>query len=302
MASLIVPVARPGPAVDLMLRQRTIAEAREQLSELRARPGFEAAMLRMIDETLSFAERYQVYAKVFSDLAAAALGGIAIHLDANGGLQHRTLRAVGGGTDFISAGRATAMLWRMRSLGMVLPDAAYQSGKPRLYRPQPMLMEAYEAHTLAMLQGPAMIDESARQVVAAWDAASYRRLRDAQFRLLLAAIRRGDVNGQPLHGVSYMAMGIPITLSIIALAFADDGRLVEGPISLSLSLMARRWGVSRSHVRQIVRRLARAGLKDDPADPRRYVVTPQFRDAFETYFASSFLMMLDAVEWMDRRD
>jgi hypothetical protein len=274
--------------IDLFTRARTPAEIAQCVGALRAHPRFDEAMRCMTFGLLEFNERYQRQMQAFPDLAALALGGLAIHLHATGRLYHRGLRAMMGNDGrggVISGGRATAVLWRMRSLGLVRSLLA-------------ALVETYRAHTRATLEALALLDERATRVLEAWDdELTFVRLNSAMIELLLASIARKDVNQQPLHGVSYMAQGIPITLSVVAPAF-ETGAMAEGPVTVSLSAIAQRWGVSRPHVRRIVQRLERAGLQTDPADPQRYILTPAFRDAFERYFCASFQLSIDGIERM----
>jgi hypothetical protein len=287
--------------IDLFTRARTPAEIAQCVGALRAHPRFDEAMRCMTFGLLEFNERYQRQMQAFPDLAALALGGLAIHLHATGRLYHRGLRAMMGNDGrggVISGGRATAVLWRMRSLGLIAPDSDFERGKQRSYKPQAAMVETYRGHTRATLEALALLDERATRVLEAWDdELTFVRLNSAMIELLLASIARKDVNQQPLHGVSYMAQGIPITLSVVAPAF-ETGAMAEGPVTVSLSAIAQRWGVSRPHVRRIVQRLERAGLQTDPADPQRYILTPAFRDAFERYFCASFQLSIDGIERM----
>ena len=290
--------AEPG-RIDLIARARTPAEVEACVRALRVHPRFKEAMRRMTLGLLEFNERYQSQMRAFPDLAALALGGLAIHLHSSGRLYHRGLQAMMGSDGkggVISGGRATAVLWRMRSLALIAPDSAFERGKQRFYKPQPAMVETYRSHTRATLEALALLDERAARLLEAWrDEATFLRLNSAMIELLLASIARKDVNQQPLHGVSYMALGIPITLSIVAPAF-ESGLVAEGPVSVSLSAVARRWDVSRPHARRIVQRLERAGLRIDPADSQRYILTPAFRDAFERYFCASFQLSIDSIE------
>jgi len=143
-----------------------------------------------------------------------------------------------------------------------------------------------------------LLDDRAAGLLEAWDdEATFLRLNSIQIELLLASIARKDVNQQPLHGVSYMALGVPITLSIVEPAF-ETGLVAEGPVTISLSAVARRWSVSRTHARRIAERLERAGLRIDPTDSQRYILTPAFRDALERYFCASFQLSIDGIERM----
>lgn len=287
--------------IDLLARARTPAEIEACVRALRAHPRFNEAMRRMTFGLLSFNERYQSQMRAFPDLAALALGGLAIHLHSSGRLYHRGLQAMMGNDGkggVISGGRATAVLWRMRSLGLIAPDAAFERGKQRLYKPQPVMVETYRAHTRASLEALALLDDRAAGLLEAWDdEATFLRLNSIQIELLLASIARKDVNQQPLHGVSYMALGVPITLSIVEPAF-ETGLVAEGPVTISLSAVARRWSVSRTHARRIAERLERAGLRIDPTDSQRYILTPAFRDALERYFCASFQLSIDGIERM----
>jgi len=66
----------------------------------------------------------------------------------------------------------------------------------------------------------------------------------------------------------------------------------RGPVKVSISALARQFGVSRVHVRTLLRDAASAGyiVWPDGIDAK-VIVLPPLQDAVETFFASAFLYM-----------
>jgi hypothetical protein len=109
-------------------------------------------------------------------------------------------------------------------------------------------------------------------------------------------VTRGDrIEAQPLGGVHYLALGFQITQAVAAQAIEDGAAAAEGPVTLSLSEMARRFEVSRAHVRRVVKVLETIGVQSDPTDRRRYVLTADFRDRFELYHGFLYAALLDLI-------
>ena len=267
-------------------------------ASLRARPGFAAAVRHSTLASLAFYDRAPEQSRACADISALSLGMLAIHLDANGGLHHRGLRALTGRGGMLSAGRATALLWRMRRLGFIAPDAEFARGKERSYKPLRAMIDAFRARDRIELEALAHIDDRALHVLARYDddPSLFVRLNSLAIEEVVGAIARGErMELQPLGGVHYLAMGFLITIAIAAQAFDDGRATAEGPVTLSLSGLARRFEVSRAHVRRVVKVLETIGLQSDPSDRRRFVLTPAFRARFELYHGLIYAALLGLV-------
>jgi hypothetical protein len=262
--------------------------------EMCARPGFAAAVRDYALDGLAFNDRFPAQSRASADLSAQTLGMLAIHLDATCGLHHRGLRALSGRGGLVSAGRATALLWRMQALGLIAPAGKFERGKERIYKPLPAMLEAFRARLRVDFEALARIDEPTRRVVARYNDEPdlFVRLNSLIIaRLLGDIVHRNRVQMQPLGGVNYLAMGHLITSAVAAEAFAAGRERPEGPVTLSLSALARRFDVSRAHVRRVIRILETIGLQSDPADHRRFVLTPAFRDRFELFHAYTLTLL-----------
>ena len=206
----------------------------------------------------------------------------------------RLRRAAGATTEFVLAPSCLIFQFRGRRVSL----GSFYSG---IFRPKEMSgLAALSLVTSAPKVGrPAPYEDE-------FDEAAGRftyRFRDPQGGSAAAA-RQAEADNRALVAAHELSVPLiyfrgiaPGQYAIVAPAF-ESGVLAEGPLTVSLSAVARRWGVSRSHVRRIAQRLERAGLQIDPADSQRYILTPAFRDAIERYFCASYQLSIDAIERM----
>lgn len=69
----------------------------------------------------------------------------------------------------------------------------------------------------------------------------------------------------------------------------------EGEIDISLTHLAKRLGVSRTHARRTVTMLQEAGLSSLAGRSNRLILRPAFADGLELYFLGMFAILLTAV-------
>jgi DNA-binding transcriptional ArsR family regulator len=249
---------------------------------------------------LSLFERDPTFSHTFSDVSVLALGLLAIHLDATGHLHHRALRALSGRTSMLSAGRATAVLWRLRLGGFIEPVTEFRSGRERVYRPQPAMVAAFRQRIRIEAEALALLHPRGRALLDAFDDTDIViRLISSGMRRLIADLHEGRDGRNPLAGVDYSAMGFMITCAVCAAAYEAGRATPEGPVELSLSALARRFGVSRVHVRRVLRMLGEAGLWHDPADAHRFVLTPEFAERVSFRIGALYQGMLIALDDVD---
>jgi len=80
-------------------------------------------------------------------------------------------------------------------------------------------------------------------------------------------------------------------------AGGPDAFPARGPVTVSISGLARQFGVSRVHVRKLLRDAADAGYIAWAGDvDQRIVVLEPLRTAVETFFANAILAMRDCAQ------
>ncbi len=112
----------------------------EVLATVRSHPGFPMALHQSVTGALALSDEGVGLHSALKDIGKFVLGIVALYLDATGGLSHRRLRTLSGGGGFASAGRATAVLLRLRSIGYV--DRDRSTGSLR-YVPNVRMRDAF---------------------------------------------------------------------------------------------------------------------------------------------------------------
>lgn len=265
---------------------------------LPARPGFTAAMRNSTSGPLALLEDDPRFYRCIGDIPTYALGVLALYLHAHDRLYHRGLREAAKG--LFSAGRATAILARMQSVGLIEPIDAFQSGVQRRYRPAPAMLRAFRTCYLIELNSLALIDARVAPMVAAYETSA---VFDGIIAFLasrhFAAPSLDQDLIEPLGGVGRRSMGLFLTYALAEAAFAGGADRPQGVIDLNLSKMAVRLGVSRTHARRILAMLETAGLVAAGPGEGELTLTPAFADAYELYFHGMFSVLLAAVGCSD---
>lgn len=265
-----------------------------QSAPLIARPGFAAAMRNSTRRPLAMMEQDPRFHRCIGDIPTYALGVLALYLHAHDRLYHRGLREAAKG--LFSAGRATAILARMQSVGLIEPVDAFQSGVQRRYRPAPAMVRAFRASYLIELNSLALIDPRVAPMVEAYETS-------AVFDGIVAFLATRHFTTpsldqdliEPLGGVGRRSMGLFLTYALAEAALAGGCERAQGTIDLNLSKLAARLGVSRTHARRILAMLEAAGLVEPGPGEGRLTLTPAFADAYELYFFGMFSVLLAAV-------
>jgi len=261
---------------------------------LPARPGFAAAMRNSTSGPLGLLAHDPRFYRCIGDIPTYALGVLALHLHAHDRLYHRGLREAARG--LFSAGRASAILARMQSAGLIEPADAFQSGVQRRYRPAPAMLRAFRTCYLIELNSLALIDERVAPMVADYD-------RTPVFDGIIAFLASRHFAApsldteliEPLGGVGRRSMGLFLTYALAEAAFAAGSQRAEGAIDLNLSKLSARLGVSRPHARRILAMLEDAALVSHGPGDGELTLTPAFAEAYELYFAGMFSVLLAAV-------
>ena len=258
------------------------------------RPGFAEAVRNSTRAPLALLDRDPGFYRCIGDIPTYAMGVLALYLHSLGRLNHRGLRE--GARDLFSAGRASAILARMQSAGLIVPLDTFQKGRQRRYGPAPAMVQAFRTCYLIELNSLAALDPRVAPMVEAYDAS------DVFDRIVaFLAVRHFEAPAldqeliEPLGGVGRRSMGLFLAYSLAEAAFAVGHPRAEGPVQVNLSAISRRLGVSRTHSRRILTMLEDAGLVEGAESSGSVVLTPAFADAYELYFLGMFSILLAAV-------
>ena len=258
------------------------------------RPGFAAAMRNSTTGPLALLDDDPSFYRCIGDIPTYALGVLALHLHSLDRLYHRGLQEVA--KDLFSAGRATAILARMQTAGLIVPKDAFQSGRQRRYAPAPTMVQAFRACYLIELQSLTLLDPRVGAMVETYaDSAVFDRIVAFLAARHLAAPALDEELIDPLGGVGRRSMGLMLVYALAETAFRAGYARPEGVVGLNLSSLSKRLGVSRTHSRRVLKMLADTGLIAPGDTPETVTLTPAFASAFELYFLGMFSILLAAV-------
>jgi DNA-binding MarR family transcriptional regulator len=269
----------------------------DPLSAIRGRPGFAAAVRHSTLAPLALLDRDARFYRCIGDIPTYALGVLALYLHSRDRLSHRGLQEISGKGGLFSAGRATAILSRMRLAGLIAPSEPFVNGRRRRYSPKASMREAFRECYRIELKSISLIDKRAQPLLDDYDNADvFDSLIGFLAERLLLATKLDDEMLVPLGGVGRRSMGLFATYALAAEAFKAGRARAEGAVEISLSNMARRLGVSRPHVRRVLTILERCGVRRDMKKIGRFVLTPEFADAYELYFSGMFSPFFEILE------
>ncbi|MFC5344272.1 hypothetical protein ACETK8_00205 [Brevundimonas staleyi] len=264
------------------------------LPPVHRRPGFAEAMRNSTHAPLALLDRDPGFYRCIGDIPTYAMGVLALHLHATDRLHHRGLREAA--RDLFSAGRASAILKRMQTAGLIVPLDDFRQGRQRRYGPAPEMVRAFRAGYLIELNSLAALDPRVGPMVETFEASDvFARIVGFLAIRHLAAPALDQELIEPLGGVGRRSMGLFLAYSLAETAFRAGRTRAEGTVEVNLSALARRLGISRTHSRRILTMLQEAGLVEEGETPNSLILTPAFADAYELYFLGMFSILLAAV-------
>lgn len=274
----------------------------EKIAALCARPGYADASRALIQQAQALAKKNTVFHANFRDIGRMVLGTLALYLHATGGLTHRRLCELSREGGKMSAGRASAVLLRLRMIGYVKPSDQRSDGSARLYVPTEKMIAAYAARTALELEVLAKIEPELAPFMAFWErdrnAALFALYRQFGERLLYAtANAREDL--RPFENFITRDAGMLMFYAMLAAADRGGDFPQAGTFNISLAEMSRRFGVSRTHAMRFFRDAEKAGFlaRDARGDLTR--VTPELCRSFSAYSATvqiSIMAMICSVD------
>jgi hypothetical protein len=270
------------------------------LAELRADPRFPKAMRVLMSGMTTLYRGNRVLNMLINDRGRMVIGQLALYLNDAGAPDGRgrgfgvgQLKAACAAAGLASPGRAGAMLALMRMAGYIASASSPDDKRRHILVPTEKLRALHRdrwQHVQAAL----------REVRP--DAADAFALDDPEFvaayvrhtsREYLGGFRMVEVAPEMELFIDRNA-GLLVLLSIV-LAGDDDDRFPPArPVPVSLSALSHRFGVSRAHVRTLLKDAEAVGLIER-AGARDGLVTikPQLAEAVEMAFASALLFVAD---------
>jgi hypothetical protein len=272
------------------------------IARLKQHPNFAAAVHAAAGSMVDFYQGNRLLNALLNDRARVVFGMLVLdmHYAGTGGTPGFTAaraRETCVAQRLCSAGRASAMIALMRFAGYIEPLPAAADRRLRLYGATERLLATHLDRWRRMFAAIAQV----RPEGAAGQAALVRpQFAPLYVRLLADDFRAGTrimLDSAPELGLfAERNCGLLLLFSLLADVPADATLSVQWARPVSISAMARRFSVSRAHVKKLMDDAVAAGFfAVDASNGFRLRFTPALAVATETFFATTFLYLADKI-------
>lgn len=253
-------MADKHPDIAALLRWDTGSViADEAYGSLRANPRYAEAVRAFASNMLAASDADPFLDGILKDAGRTLAAMCSIYLHLSGGLTLPRLKALCVSFGVISPGRARTLLIYLRYLQYVEPLPATR-GSARLYAPKPAFLAAWSGLIRAVLGAMQVLEPGVRVLLSQFDKPGVFET-SARYvcEQLLAAANQANLEAPAFRIFMHRYAGRQI-LQYLLSASGDDVFPPRGPIPISLTGMAERFGVSRIHVRRLLNAAQKEGL------------------------------------------
>jgi hypothetical protein len=269
---------------------------RAEIAELQTHPQFQTACRGAASSMVDLYQGNRLLNTVVNDRGRLVIGYLALYLhfgthdgDPRSGLTLGRLKTICVEQDICSAGRAEALIAVMRLFGYIEPAPDAADRRVRRLVPTEKLIVSYRERWERVMPALGRIRPQGDAALAAIPRIEFVSALVRQFtEHFLAGIRIMD-HSPELTLFTDRNAGLMVVFSVL-LDSCDDGFTPTRPVTVSISALSRRFGVSRVHVRKMLRDAAAEGFIARPnGDDGPIVVQPRLTQATHAFFATVFL-------------
>ena len=259
-------------------------------AEMRAHPRFAQAMRQNVAESVALFESDPVLRRAQKNVNTQASGFFALYLAESGGLTLARIQQLCVDLGMMSPGRAVAMLARWRQLRYVELAADQPDRRKRMYVPTVSMRWAVmrqlhrDVTALAVLEpeAQALADRFAQPLTA-------RRYVVRFGRWLIELVRQYEETRGPADLFAERDAGLMILNALLLSGEPGDAFPPAGPVHYSIARLARRFAVSRPHVRKLLRDAAHRGLLRLGGEEGAGLLEAELREAALNFHAVNFV-------------
>jgi hypothetical protein len=268
------------------------------IAELRANPRFPDAIRALATGMLSLFRGNRLLNLLVNDRGRMLIGWLALYLHEGGAPDGRgsgfgvgQLKALCAAAGLASPGRTAAMLALMRMSGHIASASAPEDRRRHILVPTEKLRAQHRERWDKFVAALREVRPEAAAAFALDDpefvAAFVRTTSDhwlRGFRLLEIA--------PEMELIIERNAGLMILFSVLLAGKRDDTMPPRRPVPFSISAVANRFGVSRAHVRMLLRDAETEGLirREGPGGSH-VLILPSLAEAIEIFFAAAFLFL-----------
>lgn len=274
----------------------------EAIAAMRRETRFKSAVVAIAADNLAYYQRRWLANRVLNDRArfGMALASMFLHFstrpdDPNSGLTAARFRDICVSAGLCGGGRVDGLLMLLRGTGFLERAEKAEPGIRR-FVPTPKLIALHRGRNrqllsaVDLLRGDTRFADRIGQEDQDGNSGFYPNFVLAMGRMFLAGYRM--VNAAPeLRQIAERDAGMPMMICAL-LASPDYAALVpEEMRPVTVSDLARRFNVSRMHIRSTQRDAESAGLLVRHGDSEQVTVLPALIEAVENFFASVLVMV-----------
>ena len=244
-----------------LMRWDTGAEiGAESYARLRADPRYPKAVRTFAGNMLAAGDVDRLLDGILKDAGRNVAALCAVHLHFTGGLTLPRLKALCASFGLVSPGRARALLLYLRYLGFVERSTMHKKGAPALYVPTQRFLDTWRDHQRAVLNAVQILEPAIGLLIDRFDEPGvFETYSKTLCEAFLDAAQQTNVDTAYFRVFMHRNAGIQIIHALLC-ADGDDSFPPTRAIPFSLSATARRFRVSRIHVRRLIDAAEQEGL------------------------------------------
>ena len=286
--------------------RQTVATAPDaaELAALQAHPRFDEAIRLAAHGLLAVYQGNRLLNTVVNDRGRLLIGYLCLYLhysaqagDPRSGLTVGRVKALCAEQQICSPGRVEGMLVLMRLFGYLAPASPTGDRRTRHLVPTERMIAAIHTRWRQMFTAISLVLPHGAEGIAALSRPDFTPALVLQLAARFLAGFRFLDSAPGLELFADRNAGMMILFSLIETAAPNDTVPPRQPVTLSLSSVSRRFGVSRAHVRNLLRDAADVGLiqRSSGADNSEYMVLAPLAEATRKFFATMFLVVAASI-------
>ena len=232
----------------------------DRYQRLMSNPLFPRAARTLARNMLDEAAGDEAQDGIFKDAGRYVAAMLAVHLHVSGGLTLPRLKQVSEATGLLSPGRARDILGFLLHLEFVEPASPPGLGGAARYVPTEAFMTSWGRHLRAALQAASVIEPSAELVVAAMhERETMETFARHHTQGLLQSVQTLDQSSPYVRVFMHRHAGNQVVWTLLT-TNNDEDFPPTSPIPVSISGLARRFAVSRTHIARLFDEAEQEGL------------------------------------------
>jgi hypothetical protein len=267
------------------------------IERLRQDPAFCGAVRTLLARLIAMYDANRLLNRMLCDRGRTVVSLFALYLhylpppgECEPGLTLSRLQSLCQLTGLCSNGRAAAIVSVMRFGGYLVPGLGGADRRRRVLVPTELFLREQQQRWRVQFEAMTPLFASTGEILRALDRTDFNR---AFLGRLGAAYFEGFrvVDCVPVLAELVESNAALLMLADLVLRSGDPPLARDGqPIAISTSALARRFGVARAHVRNLLVHAENVGLLRRGAEDGRVIVLPALVHAIESFFAAAFLL------------